>query len=161
MSRVLPYPLLTAGLILMWLLLNAFTPGHLILGTLLAVPASLAMAQLHPAKPRLHNWRAIARLAGVVIHDIAVSNISVARIMFSGARLPRTSGFVAVTLDLQDPTALALLAWIINNAPGTAWVEYRAATGRLLVHVLDLKDDQDWAEIIKNRYEPLLMEIFE
>ena len=38
MSRVLPYPLLTAGLLLMWLLLTGFSLGQLLLGALIATP---------------------------------------------------------------------------------------------------------------------------
>ncbi len=39
MRNVLPYPVLTASLIVVWMLLNAFTLGHLLLGTVVAVGA--------------------------------------------------------------------------------------------------------------------------
>ena len=62
---------------------------------------------------------------------------------------------------MQSRTGLALLACILTSTPGTAWMEYRADNGRLLVHVLDLVDEQEWIDLIKNRYERMLMEIFE
>jgi len=31
----------------------------------------------------------------------------------------------------------------------------------MLIHVLDLVDEKQWIETLKNRYETLLMEIFE
>ena len=34
-------------------------------------------------------------------------------------------------------------------------------SGVLLIHVLDLVDKDEWVALIKNRYEALLMEIFE
>ena len=37
----------------------------------------------------------------------------------------------------------------------------RSATGRLLLHVLDLVDEETWVRLIKDRYERRLMEIFE
>ena len=53
------------------------------------------------------------------------------------------------------------MAIIITSTPGTLWVEYEAATGRLLLHVLDLVDEETWVRLIKDRYERRLMEIFE
>ena len=53
MSRLVPYPVLTAALILAWLLLNRFSAGHLVLGTAVALVAGKSMSALRPAKPRL------------------------------------------------------------------------------------------------------------
>ncbi|MCQ1800167.1 Na+/H+ antiporter subunit E, partial [Neorhizobium galegae] len=63
---MLPYPLLTLSLILMWLLLNGLTPGHLVLGILVAVFASWAMASLRPDKPKLAKWYLLPKLFGIV-----------------------------------------------------------------------------------------------
>ncbi len=73
----------------------------------------------------------------------------------------RVSGFVAIPLDLRDRTGLAVLSCIVTSTPGTAWVEYDPVSGILLIHVLDLVDKDEWVTLIKNRYEALLMEIFE
>lgn len=161
MSRVLPYPVLTAALLLMWMLLTSFSPGQFFLGGVIAATASRAMAALHPSKPRLRRWQVIPKLFGMVILDILQSNIAVASIILQGGRRDRVSGFVAIPLDLRDSTGLAVLACIVTSTPGTAWVEYTHDTGVLLIHVLDLKDEGEWITLIKNRYEALLMEIFE
>ncbi|ODT16358.1 MAG: Na+/H+ antiporter subunit E [Kaistia sp. SCN 65-12] len=161
MSRLLPYPLLTASLILMWLLLNSFSIGHLILGTVIALLASLAMAALQPAKPRIRKWHKIPVLLGRVLIDIYHSNVAVAGIILSGGRHERRPGFVVIPLTLRDRTGLAVLACIVTATPGTAWVEYHADNGRLLIHVLDLVDRDAWITTIQTRYEQLLREIFE
>jgi len=44
MSRLLPYPLLAASLLVMWLLLNGFSAGHLVLGAAIALLALLFWA---------------------------------------------------------------------------------------------------------------------
>ena len=54
-----------------------------------------------------------------------------------------------------------MLSCIVTSTPGTAWVEYAPDSGILLIHVLDLVDKDEWVALIKNRYEALLMEIFE
>ena len=161
MSRVLPYPVLTAALLLMWLLLTSFSPGQFLLGAAVAVGASRAMAALHPSKPRLRRWQLIPKLFGIVVLDILRSNAAVASIILQSRRRYRVSGFVAIPLDMRDKTGLAVLACIVTSTPGTAWIEYAADSGVLLIHVLDLVDEKEWVSLIKNRYEALLMEIFE
>jgi len=161
MSRVLPYPVLAASLVLMWLLLNGFTPGHLVLGLGVALFASRIMAALHPAKPRLRRWRLIPRLFLLVFADVVRSNVAVAGIILQGKRRQRTAGFVAIPLELRDEIGLAVLACIVTSTPGTAWIDYDQDTGVVLIHVLDLVEESEWIDLIGNRYEALLREIFE
>lgn len=161
MTRLLPYPLLAASLLFMWLLLNGFTPGHFLLGTVIALVAASTMSALQPSKPHIRRWSQIARLMGIVFVDILRSNIAVARINLGGGNLRVVSGFVAIPLEMRDPTGLAFLACIITSTPGTAWVEYRSAEDLLVIHVLDLVSEESWSDLIKGRYEALLMEIFE
>lgn len=161
MSRLLPYPLLTASLLVMWLLLNGLSAGHVVLGSIVALTASLAMVALQPDKPRLRRWGLIPRLLLVVLGDVLRSNIEVATIILRGRSRARKSGFVMIPLELRDPTGLAVLACIVTSTPGTAWVEYHPGSGHLRIHVLDLVDEQLWVDLIKQRYESRLMEIFE
>lgn len=161
MSALVPYPLLTASLLMMWVLLNGLSVGQVVLGGIIALAASLAMAALQPVKPRIRRWDMIPQLALIVLADILRSNIAVAGIILQGRGHARTSGFVMIPLELRDRTALAVLACIITSTPGTAWVEYHAGNGMLRIHVLDLIDQQAWIELIKRRYERRLMEIFE
>ncbi len=158
---MLPYPLLSASLVVMWLALNGFTLGHLILGSVVSVFASWGVAALRPAKPRLRKWYLLPKLVGVVLYDIVRSNIAVAAILLAGRRSNFKSGFMTVPLDLEDPTALAVLSVIVTSTPGTAWLEYNSLSRTVLIHVLDLVDEAAWRSLIKGRYEALLMEIFE
>jgi len=161
LRRLLPYPLLTASLLAMWLLLNGFTLGQLLLGAAIAVAASNIMAALQPQKPKLRRWLLIPRLIAIVMVDILRSNIAVAALILRRGRRGRVSGFITVPLDLRDHTGLAVLACIVTSTPGTAWVEYDSARSTLLLHVFDLVDEAYWIDLIKNRYEHLLREIFE
>ena len=162
MSRILPHPVLFVALVLLWMVLNSFSLGHLLLGSLVALVAGRAMAALHPARPRLRRWGLLVRLFFVVGGDIIRSNIAVARLILSNGRHGlRKSGFVEIRLDLHDETALAALAVILTATPGSAWLDFRPATGVLVLHVFDLIDEDAWRDIVKNRYESLLMEIFQ
>lgn len=161
MRRILPYPLLSAALLVMWLLLAGLSLGHVVLGSLIAISAARVMTALEPSKPRLRRWDRIPGLFGVVMWDIFRSNLAVAGIILRGRRRMPASGFLAIPLELRDRTGLAVLACIITSTPGTAWVDYDPGTGELLIHVLDLTDGPALRDEIKSRYESRLMEIFE
>lgn len=161
MNRVFPYPLLIVSLIVVWLLLTSFSLGQLLLGTAVALLAAQGLAALHPSKPRLRRWDLIPKLFFIVLFDIVRSNIAVVRLIITENQHKRHSGFVTIPLELKDPTALAVLAVIITSTPGTAWLDYSDNRGTLMLHVFDLVDEQGWVDLIKNRYEHLLMEIFE
>lgn len=160
-ARIVPHPILTVALVLTWLVLNRFSLGHLILGTVVALVAGQAMAALEPRRPRIRRWDLVVRLFLIVMVDIVRSNVGVARLILFGRSNASRSGFVEIDLDLRDPTALAVLAVIVTSTPGTAWMDYDAARGRLLLHVFDLIDPDEWRSIVNNRYARLLKEIFE
>ncbi|QRZ12197.1 Na+/H+ antiporter subunit E [Paracoccus methylovorus] len=162
MTRLIPHPILSATLVLMWLFLTAFTLGHLLLGTMIALGAGWSVERLHPPRPVFRRWLAIPKLMLIVARDILRSNITVARVLLLGPDHPKYhSGFVELTLRLSDPNALAVLAIIVTATPGTAWIEFDQEENRLLLHVLDLRSDDDWQIFIRDRYEALLLEIFE
>ncbi len=155
-----PYPLLTGALLLMWLLLTSFSIGNVILGGTVAVFASWTMAALKPSKPRLRKWYLIPKLFAIVMIDVVRSNLAVCWIILRGRPPGRHSSFINLPLDIDDPTALAVLAVILTSTPGSAWLEYDSRERSVLIHVFDLADEAEWRDLIKNRYEKLLMEIF-
>jgi multicomponent K+:H+ antiporter subunit E len=162
MRRLLPFPLLSASLLAMWLLLNqALSLGHGLLGGVLALAGGWAFALLQSRKPRIRHPLAIIRLSVLVLADIVESNIAVARIILGLGAERRTAGFVNIPLELNDPYGLAVLACIITSTPGTLWVNFDSAKGLLMIHVLDLINEDEWVRKIKGRYERPLMEIFE
>jgi multicomponent K+:H+ antiporter subunit E len=161
LSRWLPHPLLAAALLVMWLLLNqSWSPGHIVLGGLVAALASRAMAALQPERVQIRSWGAFLRLTGTVAIDILRSNIAVGRLVIFPGRRDRVSGFIRLPLDITNRYALTMLAVILTATPGTLWLQFDRSTGTLLVHVLDLVDEKEWIRLIKHRYERLLLEIF-
>jgi multicomponent K+:H+ antiporter subunit E len=160
-ARILPYPLLTLSLIVFWMTLNKYSLGHLILGSVVAMIASLAMAALRPVKPKFRRWYLLPKLIIIVFFDVIRSNISVAQIILFQKEKNRKSGFLNIPLEMKHPMGLATLAIILTSTPGSAWLEYNSSQGTLLLHVLDNVDETAWTALIKNRYEKLLMEIFE
>lgn len=162
LRRVVPFPLLFLSLLAMWLLLQqSLAPGHVVLGSLVALGATWAMVALRPQPARLKRPGAMIRLAGRVLIDVFRSNLAVGTIILRGRRHTDHAGFMTIELALRNEYGLAVLAVILTCTPGTLWVNHDPARGTLLLHVLDLVDEQAWTDLIKLRYERLLMEIFE
>ncbi len=162
MTRLLPFPIVSFCLLVLWLLLNqAVSFGHVLLGCLVALVGGWILTALELPPVRIRRPGVILRLVALVTIDIVRSNLAVGRIVLGLGRRQRRSGFVEIPLDMRDPYALASLACIITSTPGTLWVNFDAQRGVLTIHVLDLVDDEEWVRTIKDRYERHLLEIFE
>ncbi|PHK94190.1 Na+/H+ antiporter subunit E [Pseudoroseomonas rhizosphaerae] len=160
MRWLLPHPVISAGLLAFWLMASrSVAPGPMLVGAIIALLGGWALTLLDPPKVRIRRPGLILQLAGRVFVDIIRSNLAVARIVLS-RRLPRRTGFLHIPLALREPHALAVLACILTATPGTAWLEFDAEEGWLLIHVLDLIDEEEWVRIVKERYEAPLLEIF-
>ena len=161
MKRRLPFPVLWALLLAMWLALNqTLAPAHVILGALVALGAGLALRVLQAPQVRLRTARAALELPWLVLADVVRSNVAVARIVLHPTTRNQTSGFVHIPLELRNPVGLAALACIITATPGTAWAGYDSTRSLLTMHILDLVDEETWIRTIKDRYERRLLEIF-
>lgn len=161
MIRLIPHPLLSALLLLMWLVLTRFSLGNVVLGGLIALLAGWAMSSLHPERPRLRNWHLMPRLFWTLFVDIIRSNIAVTRLILSEGRNNRQSAFLEIPLKLTSQSGLGILAIILTATPGTAWVEYVSDTKTLTLHIFDGAEADYYVDVIRKTYEPLLQEIFE
>lgn len=162
MSRILPNPLLSLALFATSVLLSGSAqPPALVLAAVAALLLPLVMGVFRIPPVRVRRPGAMAKLALTVAVDVLRSNWAVGQILLAGRRRERVSGFIHVPLDLRDQHGLATLAVILTMTPGTLWVDYERSSGKLLLHVLDLVDEGEWIQLIKTRYERLLMEIFE
>lgn len=158
---LLPHPLLTLGLFASWLLLSGpVSAGDIAVAVIAALAIPQFMERLEPDRSGVRSPGAILRLARYVAVDVLRSNYAVAAIILGRRRADRMSGFIHVPLDLRNRYGLAVLAIILTSTPGTLWVQYDRLSGRLLLHVLDLVEEQEWIDLIKGRYERLLLEIF-
>ncbi len=161
MTRVLPSPLMSAVLFVAWLLMNASaSAGHLVLAALLAIAIPLLAAPVRGERARIRHPGTALRLAMVVLWDIVVSNVEVARRIL-GPESRIKPAFVWVPLSIRDPHGIAALAGIITMTPGTLSSDLSEDHRHLLVHALNVDDAQALVATIKSRYEAPLIRIFE
>jgi multicomponent K+:H+ antiporter subunit E len=151
----------TFGLFACWLLLvGDVSSGSILLGALLAIGIERYARSFDEAPERGVRLRRVPWLVAVVMWDVVVANLQVARRTLGplSALRPR---FVVVPLDLTDRTAIALLGAIITTTPGTVTASLTSDRRHFVVHGLDVEDEERLVRTIKLRYERPLKEIFE
>jgi multicomponent K+:H+ antiporter subunit E len=161
MRRLIPSPWLSTVLFVAWPLLNqSWSLAQVALSAVLALLIPWLTQALRPERPVLRHPATIVRLALVVLWDIVVSNIEVARrILGPEARIqPR---FVWLPLTITDPHGIVTLAGIVTMTPGTLSSELTEDRRHLLIHAFNVQDETTLIAVIKARYEAPLIDIFE
>jgi multicomponent K+:H+ antiporter subunit E len=161
MRRLLPHPLLSVVLAILWLLLaNSFTAGHIVLGTLLGWLIPFATSPFWPEQIRVRHGATLVRYLAIVVVDIVHGSFLVAGLILKGPKRLRPA-FVDVPLALRTDLAISLLANTISLTPGTVSALLSIDRCTLVVHALDVDDADELIARIKARYEAPLQKIFE
>lgn len=158
-SRWFPHPLMSLLLAATWLALShSLALVHLLSALLLAW---LVPRLVHPFMGPANRiqWVPAIRLMMVVLRDIVVSNITVARLVLGAMDRPQPA-WVPVTLETDHPMVNSLLATIITTTPGTVSATVDEGRGLIWVHALDCQDITAMAQDMKSRYEAPLIDIF-
>ncbi|TRY29074.1 Na+/H+ antiporter subunit E [Aliiglaciecola sp. M165] len=161
-SRAFPMPSHSLMLLIVWLMINSTVSlGHILLGTVLAIAIPLLCAPLRVPQSGIKKPLKALLYVFVVLKDIVVANLQVALLVLGPLRKIKP-GFVAVPLDLPDTLPITVLASTVTMTPGTVSADVSKDQKWLYVHVLDMPDnEQEVIDLIKNRYESRIKEIFE
>jgi len=161
LRRILPHPLLSAILMVVWVLLaNELSAGTVLLGAVIGIVVAKFSSTYWPGQSRVRHPLLILEYFGIVLRDIVVSNIQVARLVLFRASGKLRSELVTVPLDLRSPEGIVVLAGTITMTPGTLTAEVSPDGGSLVVHCLDVADKEALVAGIKTRYERRLLRIF-
>lgn len=157
----LPYPMLSLLLALVWLLLQqSLAVPQLLTAVVLGVVVPWMVAGFLGPANRVHDWGRLLRFVAIVLWDIVVSNMTVARIVLDPRSRPQPA-WVRVPLDTRHQLGMTLLATIITTTPGTVSCVVDEERGEIVVHALDCDDAEAMAQQIKARYEAPLRRILE
>lgn len=160
LSVWLPLPRLSLAVGIVWLLLHgSLAPGHVAMALAVAWAVPGIVRHMVPDLPRVKRPAAALGYVMLVLWDILVANVRVARLVVGplGHLRPRV---VVVPLDTGEPAVVAILAATVTLTPGTVTLHADAAERRLEVHALDVTDPDALVAEIKHRYERRLREVF-
>ena len=159
LNRCLPHPFVSILVAVSWLMLSHsaelfdFTVA-IILG--LIIPKLL---QSFIVRTPNISWKAAICLFWVVLWDIILSNIRVAKQVLGSTQKLQPKWY-RVPLDTEHEHVNTLLAMIITTTPGTVTAGIDQERGDILVHALHSEDPEADIQDIKTRYEAPLILIF-
>jgi len=161
MKKILPHPILTLTLWVVWLLLNnTVAPGHMVLGAILAIVIPLLTSSFWAEKVVIRHPFTLLKFVAIVFWDIMIANVIVAKLIL-GNKETLQPKFLHIPLDLKHPLAISLLANTISLTPGTVSCDLSEDRKTLLVHGLHEEDPDATIKEIKQRYEQPLKKVFE
>jgi len=158
-ARILPHPFVSVIVALSWLMLNhsAALFDFLVAAVLAAIIPKLIQPFI-VSTPNIH-WQGALKLFFVVLWDIVICNIKVAKQVLGPTKDLHPKWF-RVPLDTDHEHVNTLLAMIITTTPGTVSAGIDQERGDILVHALSCDDTDAEIIAIKSRYEVPLIEIF-
>ncbi|BCU63467.1 hypothetical protein F941_03112 [Acinetobacter bouvetii DSM 14964 = CIP 107468] len=158
-ERWFPHPLVSVIVGLSWLMLNhSLDAGTILMALILAVGIPRLVRPFIARTPNI-DWLPAIRLFFVVLWDIIVSNIKVAKLVLGPMHKMHPKWF-RIPLETQHEEVNTLLAMIITTTPGTVSAGIDQDRGDILVHALSADDTEAEIQNIKDRYEKPLMQIF-
>ena len=158
--RWLPHPLLSLCLLFVWMLLvDSSSLGQWLLGALLGCLIPLLTQLFWITPPRVYRPVKLCLFLLRVLGDIVVANLQVAKLILGPVERLRPA-FVEIPMLLEDDLALTMLASVISLTPGTVSADLSDDRKTLLVHSLDVADEDALIAEIKSRYEAPLLEVF-
>lgn len=153
------HPVLSLLLAASWLALSrSLEPVHLLSAALLGLVVPRLLRRVLPAGDRI-RWGAAVRLTFVVLWDIVLSNITVARLVLGPMSRPKPA-WLRVPLACGHPRVNALFASIITMTPGTVSAVVDEEANCIWVHALNCDDAAGMVADMKTRYEAALLATF-
>ncbi|ALD02058.1 pesticidal protein Cry1Ba [Acinetobacter sp. TTH0-4] len=155
----LPHPFVSVIVSLSWVMLaHNLEATTLFMAVLLGIFIPRLIQPFIARTPDI-QWILAFKLFFVVLWDIIISNIKVAKLVLGPTHKLHPKWF-RVPLETQHEEVNVLLALIITTTPGTVTAGIDQDHGDILVHALSSDNVEMDIQEIKNRYEKTLMMIF-
>lgn len=154
-----PHPFVSVLCGLSWVMLaQSLDAATLLMAFLLAFIIPKLLNPFIDRTPNI-NWVEALKLFFVVVWDIILCNINVAKLVLGPTKNLHPKWF-RVPLDTEHEEVNSILAMIITTTPGTVTAGIDQDRSDILVHALNTDDIENEIKTIKERYEQPLMRIF-
>ena len=161
MNKLLPAPMLSLFLLIIWLLLfNSVSPGVVLLGIIVALSIPILFKPAWPNFATVKKPHLAVVYFFILLYDIIIANFKVA-VLIVGKRRSIKPAFFVFPLDMQEELPVTILASTITLTPGTVSCEITRGRKGILIHAFSEEDPNEVIETIRHRYERRLKEIFQ
>ncbi len=161
MNKLLPAPMLSLFLLIIWLLLfNSVSPGVVLLGIIFALFIPIVFKPAWPSFARVKKPHLVVEYFFILLYDIIIANFKVAMLIVSRPSNIKPAFFV-FPLDMTDELPVTILASTITLTPGTVSCEITRGRKGILIHAFSEEDPNEVIKVIRHRYERRLKEIFQ
>ncbi len=159
-ARIFPHPFVSVIVAMSWLMLNHSAQlFDIVVALILGLVIPKLIQPFIVNTPNI-NWSISIKLFFVVLWDIIVSNVRVAKQVLGSTKKLQPKWF-RVPLETDHEHVNTLLAMIITTTPGTVSAGIDQERGDILVHALSCDDPEAEINAIKQRYEVPLIKIFD
>lgn len=151
--------LLNIVIAVVWVLLhNTWDIGTFVIGYAIGLTMMYLIYRFLPQPFYLRRAVACIKLFVLFNVELIKSGIAVARQVLS-PKLHIRPGIIAVPTELSSDLEITLLANCITLTPGTLVIEVSPENDMLYVHALDIDDEAQLIDSIKNSFEKAIMEV--
>ncbi|MBJ9984129.1 Na+/H+ antiporter subunit E [Acinetobacter sp. S40] len=160
LERWFPHPFVSVIVGLSWVMLaHSVSADNILIAIILAILIPRLVQPFITRTPHIH-WKHAIHLFFVVLWDIVISNIRVAKLVLGPTDRLHPKWY-RVPLETQHEQVNSILAMIITTTPGTVSAGIDQERGDILVHSLSTDNEELDIQEIKSRYEAPLMAIFD
>lgn len=160
MRKILPRPLLTMILLVIWLLVQmSFSFGNILMGLILGIIIPIYAVRFWPDAPEIKSYSKLLKYIFVFLYDVIVANVQVA-FWILGDKSKLKPRWVHIPMEIRHPFTITVFASTISLTPGTVSAHISANRRLLIVHCLHTDNEEETVRAIKERYESPLKEIF-
>ncbi|TDO95914.1 Na+/H+ antiporter subunit E [Marinomonas balearica] len=157
--RLLPMPMHSLLLFVVWLMLNnSASVGHIVLALFFAITIPLLTSGMRDEKQKIKRPFLAVRYFFMVLGDIITANFEVAWLVV-GPLKKLQPGFIAIPIDIESDLGITILASTVSLTPGTVSAEISEDKQWLYIHALHLTNEKELVDTVKTRYENPIKEI--
>lgn len=153
------YLLWNIALAVLWMsLVGDFSSGHFIVGFVIGYLVLLVCRPVLPQSSYSRKVWQITRLVAYLAWRIVLANVEIAWRVLK-PRLDIRPAMIAVPLRARTDAEITLLANLITLTPGTVSIDLSPDHSTLYVHVIDLRDPDEFKRSIRRGLERRVLEV--
>lgn len=138
-------------------LFGAFNLQHLLGGFVVAFAALSVIGPMYGQTRYFRRTLSITRLAVYFLWELIISSFQVAADVLTPMQNSRPA-ILAIPLDLESPTQIAILANLISLTPGSLSLDVSRNNKTLYVHGMFVDDPEESRRKLKSGFERLVRE---